>query len=124
MGMKMKKFVTLSFAMLVATTLFILQALALPAVAADDAIYSFNLLGPQTAKNAGNTDEIARARRVRFVLITGTNDFRRGNILDVFDGGFAREGFQAKLLDVPGMEHDICSGEILSAALDFIEGSP
>jgi len=54
--------------------------------------------------------------------ITGTNDFRRGNILDIFRGGFEQEGFQAKLLDVPGMEHDICDGETLSRALDFLEG--
>ena len=69
-------------------------------------------------------EEIAQARRVRFVLITGANDFRRGNILDIFNGGFAQAGFQAKLMDVPGMGHDICSGGTLSAALDFVEGSP
>jgi hypothetical protein len=69
-------------------------------------------------------EEIVGARRVRFVLITGTNDFRRGNILDVFNGGFFREGFRAKLLDVPGMGHTTCSGETLAAALDFIERSP
>ncbi len=65
--------------------------------------------------------EIAQAKRVRFVLVTGTNDFRRGNILDIFNGGFAKEGFKAKLFDVPGMQHTTSSGEILSAALDFIE---
>ncbi len=65
--------------------------------------------------------EIAQAKRVRFVLVTGTNDFRRGNILDIFNGGFAKEGFKAKLFDVPGMQHTTSSGDILSAALDFIE---
>ena len=65
--------------------------------------------------------EIAQAKRVRFALVTGTNDFRRGNILDIFNGGFAKEGFKAKLFDVPGMQHTTCSGEILSTALDFIE---
>jgi hypothetical protein len=69
-------------------------------------------------------EEIAGAKRVRFVLITATNDFRRGNILDIFNGGFSREGFRAKLLDVPGMGHTTCSSEALAAALDFIEGSP
>jgi hypothetical protein len=72
---------------------------------------------------SASTEEIAQAKRVRFVLITGTNDFRRGNILDIFNGGFTQDGFQAKLLDVPGMGHSTCSGEILSAALSFIEGS-
>jgi hypothetical protein len=67
------------------------------------------------------TDEIARAKRVRFVLITGTNDFRRGNILDIYNGGFAKQHFAAKLIDVPGMDHEICNAATLSAALDFIE---
>lgn len=67
-------------------------------------------------------DEIAQAQHVRFALITGTNDFRRGNILDVYNGGFAKEGFQAKLFDVPGMGHEICSADTLSAALDFLDG--
>ncbi len=35
-------------------------------------------------------NEIAAARRVRFALITGTNDFRRGNIIDIFNGGFSQ----------------------------------
>ena len=65
--------------------------------------------------------EIARAKRVRFVLITGTNDFRRGNILDIYNGGFAKQHFAAKLIDVPGMNHAICDAVALSAALDFIE---
>jgi dienelactone hydrolase len=66
--------------------------------------------------------EVRGARKVRFVLITGTNDFRRGNIRDIFHGGFEREGFQAKLFDVPGMSHDICDAETLVRALDFLEG--
>jgi hypothetical protein len=70
-----------------------------------------------------STDELAQAKRVRFALITGTDDFRRGNVLDIFNGGFFREGFKAKLFDVPGMGPTICGGEILSASLDFIEGS-
>jgi len=69
-----------------------------------------------------STDEIARARRVRFVLITGTYDFRRGNILDIFNGGFARQHFAAKLIDVPGMDHSVCDAATLAAALDFLEG--
>ena len=70
----------------------------------------------------GNAEEIARARQVRFVLITGTNDFRRGNILDIYHGGFSREQFKAKLFDVPGMGHDTCDGPTLAAALDFLAG--
>ena len=65
--------------------------------------------------------EISQARRTRFALITGTNDFRRANILDIFNGGFAKDGFHAKLFEVPGMEHDICDGHTLSLVLDFLE---
>ena len=66
-------------------------------------------------------DEIQRAKTLRFVLITGTNDFRRGNILDIFHGGFERDGFHAKLFDMAGMGHDICDSETLTHALDFLE---
>lgn len=66
-------------------------------------------------------DEVHGAKRVRFVLITGSEDFRRGNILDVFNGGFVKAGFQAKLFDVPGMSHDIADARTLNAALDFLE---
>jgi hypothetical protein len=66
--------------------------------------------------------EIERAKRtVRFVLITGSQDFRRGNILDIYRGGYAAAGFQANLLDVPGMSHDVCDGRILAQAIAFLE---
>jgi hypothetical protein len=81
---------------------------------------------PDTAGNPyglfdATADEIAGARSVRFALITGSRDFRHGNILDIFNGGFAAEGFKAKLFDVPGMPHDTADAQTLSAALDFIE---
>ena len=66
-------------------------------------------------------DEIASARQVRFALITGSRDFRHGNILDLYNGGFAKDGFKAKLFDVPGMEHDVADGHTLTEVLDFIE---
>jgi len=69
------------------------------------------------------TAEAEAARRVRFVLITGSDDFRRGNIRDIFNGGFAKSGIQSKLIDVPGLGHEICDGQTFSAALDFIEGA-
>jgi hypothetical protein len=69
-------------------------------------------------------DEVRGAKRVRFVIITGSEDFRRGNILDVFNGGFAKAGFQAKLFDVPGMSHDTADASTLNAALDFLEALP
>jgi dienelactone hydrolase len=68
-------------------------------------------------------DEIASARRVRFALITGSRDFRHGNILDLYNGGFAHEGFKAKLFDVRGMAHDIADESTLSNVLDFLEAN-
>jgi hypothetical protein len=65
--------------------------------------------------------EIDQARHVRFTLITGINDFRHGNILDLYNGGFAKFGFQAKLFDIPGMGHDTANAATLGAALDYIE---
>jgi len=68
-------------------------------------------------------EEIAEAKRkVRFVLITGESDFRRGNILDIYHQGFSAERFQSKLLDAGGMGHEICSAYYLEQALIFIEG--
>jgi hypothetical protein len=69
-------------------------------------------------------EEVRGARTVRFVLITGSRDFRRGNILDIYNGGFAKAGFQAKLFDVPGMEHDTADSTTLNEAFDFLEAGP
>lgn len=78
--------------------------------------YGISLVSPE---------DVARARAtVHFVMITGEKDFRHGDILDIYHGGFARDGFKARLLDVPGMGHAICDGAALSLALDFIEAKP
>ena len=69
------------------------------------------------------SDEIQRAKRkVRFALITGSQDFRRGNILDIYNGGYAPQGFQARLYDVAGMGHDTADGRTFAQALAFLEG--
>jgi hypothetical protein len=66
--------------------------------------------------------EIKAARqKVRFVLITGPGDFRYGHLLDIYEGGFTKDGFQAKLIDDPWMAHETCGPVPLSQALDFIE---
>ncbi len=53
--------------------------------------------------------EVARAKKnAKFVLITGAGDFRQRFIEDIYDGGFKNEGFNAKLLDVPGIGHEPC----------------
>ena len=64
----------------------------------------------------------AAKQNVRFALITGSDDFRGGNIRDIFHGGYEKENFHAKLFDIPGLSHDNCPPRVLSAAIDFIEG--
>lgn len=66
--------------------------------------------------------EIENAKRqVRFALITGSNDFRHGNVLDIFNGGFAKAGFRARLFDVPGMGHAPAEATVLASALSFVD---
>jgi hypothetical protein len=67
-------------------------------------------------------EEVSRAKAsTKFCLITGAGDFRRGNILDIYNDGFAREGFKARLFDVPTLGHQDCDAATLSRALDFLE---
>jgi len=69
-------------------------------------------------------DEIDAAKsKVRFVFITGSRDFRYANIQNIYEGGFAKAGFKAKLIDVQGMGHDNGNAKALTQALDFIEGT-
>jgi hypothetical protein len=66
--------------------------------------------------------EIRAARnKVRFVIITGPGDFRHGHLLDIYEGGFLKDGFQATLIDDPWMEHVTCDATALREAIDFIE---
>jgi hypothetical protein len=69
------------------------------------------------------TDRIAEAKKkVRFAFVTGDKDFRHGNILDIYRGGFVKNGFQARLIDQPGMGHQLCSPESLAEAFHFVGG--
>jgi hypothetical protein len=86
-----------------------------------EATSQLDTVGKQYGLFDATQEEISNAKAVRFAIITGTNDFRRGNILDIYHGGFQRSKFQAKLFDVPGMGHDICDSVVLSEALDFLE---
>ncbi len=66
-------------------------------------------------------DEVSRAKRsTRFCLITGSGDFRRGNIIDIYNEGFLQDGFQARLFDVPGMGHQDCDAATLEQALQYL----
>lgn len=60
-------------------------------------------------------------KSVRFVFITGPGDFRNHYIKDIYAGGYKPEGFNALLIDVPDMRHNICNAESLSKALEYIE---
>lgn len=63
-------------------------------------------------------------RRVKFALVTGSKDFRYGNILDVYQGGFLRDGYKVKLFDVPGMGHTLCPATVLNDAINWFEEAP
>lgn len=68
---------------------------------------------------------IAEAKKkVKFVLVTGSQDFRYGNILDIFAGGYEADGYAVKLIDVPGMQHAPCPPNALSDGLAFLGGEP
>jgi len=68
-------------------------------------------------------DRIAAAKeKVRFVFISGARDFRYGKIRDIYEGGFVKNGFQARLIDQPNMGHQMCSSEPLAAAFHFVDG--
>ena len=58
---------------------------------------------------------------VRFVFITGSEDFRYHYVTDIYNGGYKANGFKALLIDAPEMKHSNCNAESLSKALEFIE---
>ena len=58
---------------------------------------------------------------VRFVFVTGPGDFRNHFIKDIYNGGYKPDGFNAILIDVPEMKHNICDEASFTKALDFIE---
>ena len=64
--------------------------------------------------------EMAKAK-VKFVLITGANDFRYHYIQDIYNGGFKPCHFKADLLEIEGMGHQICNATALQSALDFLK---
>jgi TPR repeat protein len=66
--------------------------------------------------------EVAAARKqVKFALITGKDDFRRSNVLNIYHEGFAKEGFKAKLFEVEKIGRNDCSGKTLEEALNFLQ---
>jgi hypothetical protein len=62
----------------------------------------------------------AARSNVKYAIVTGSRSHRYASVLDIYEGGFMKEKFQAKLIAVPGMTHKICDGGTLSQALSFI----
>lgn len=60
--------------------------------------------------------------RVKFAVVTGGGDFRRGNILDIYHGGLVPGGYKCRLWDVPDMGHTDCSTATLEQVLGWLEG--
>jgi len=57
----------------------------------------------------------------RFVLFTGPKDFRFQEIQDIFNEGYMKDGFKAKLIASHGGGHRLCNSPEFKTALDFIE---
>jgi hypothetical protein len=70
---------------------------------------------------AATAEEVSRAKKsTRFCLITGPGDFRRGNLIDIYNDGFLREGFQARLFDIPTMGHQDCDAATLEKVFEYL----
>jgi len=67
-------------------------------------------------------DSVARARtNVVFALITGSKDPLRGNIQDIYEWGFVKKHFQARLFDIPGFGHELPEPRVLQKAITYID---
>jgi hypothetical protein len=60
-------------------------------------------------------------RNVRFAFVTGGKDFRHGDIVDICEGGFQPEGFQARLWDNPNRGHTDCPADTFAEAIDYLD---
>ncbi len=70
-----------------------------------------------------HTEETSRAKeRVKFCLITGTYDFRRFEVMAIYEQGFEKEKYKCKLFDIPEMGHDNCPPQTLEKVLDYLDG--
>ena len=77
--------------------------------------------GEYGVQSASANDVRDAKRKVRFAIVTGETDWRRGNILDVFRGGYEKQKFHARLWEVAGLGHAICGPETLKEAVEFLE---
>lgn len=66
-------------------------------------------------------DEDEVKENVRFALVTGPQDWRYGDIVDIYQGGYKPYGYQAELFDIPDMGHHNSSPETLQKAISFLD---
>lgn len=57
---------------------------------------------------------------VKFAFITGTRDFRYGNIFDMTQA-FVKDGYQVKLIEVPNMAHAMPPPKTLEEAIKYLD---
>lgn len=69
---------------------------------------------------ARGLDLSAIRTRIKFAVVTGSRDFRRGNILDIYYGGLQAQGFKCRLWDVPDMGHTDCDATTLEEILTWL----
>ena len=64
------------------------------------------------------------ARQHRYVLLTGSDDFNRGNTHAVHDG-YRKAGFdEVVLFDVPGLGHTLPNAEWFEKGIKVLDGAP
>jgi hypothetical protein len=64
-----------------------------------------------------------RARqKSRFVLLTGSNDFNRESIQQIYEKGFVKDGFRhVEYVEVPGMGHGVPETQWLDRAIESLD---
>ncbi len=72
----------------------------------------------------GSTNINAVKSGVKFALVTGSGDFRQGDVQDIYQQGYERENFRARLFDVDGMGQQYCSGQTLAEVLSYLDSRP
>jgi predicted esterase len=61
--------------------------------------------------------------RTKFVLLTGPKDFNQDESVDIYLA-LTNEKFQAKIIQEPGLGHEVGSVETMRRALEFVLGPP
>ena len=85
--------------------------------------WTYGIANAHHIKDAVTANNVADAKRnVRFVLITGSNDFNRSDSHDI-DAMMKQELFQSLLIEEPGLGHAVGSEKTMRRALEFVLGT-